>query len=437
MLCSAKGFFDSDVRWTVIDVVDHRRLGNPLQRMKERLILSEFHSRQLRGSSMSLAQHPPTNTSPVHLTNPPVITTTGREFQPVDTLTTPCWSIPKSMVVILKDELGKGKTCVTKVGLYQGSKVAAKCLHGNIVTENNRAVFLETLSIVAALKHPNLVSFIGAVLDDAHPVILCELMPQSLKALLDHTSLPNHQVVGIATDVAHGLCYLHGVKPHPIVHGELRSAGVLVEPSSRGGSYRAKLGSYLTSSFTLLHPEVQQFHVAKQPAVRSPITPSPPPSTLIKRATFVLEPHNPFNPSPKRDTYNFGLLLVEMATRSSPIDVALAYLMESITWSPASTVVRRCVEVEPAARPTMEEVIAMLSKPPKQEGMFSSSPVPSRAEDKLTAPNSLPEVSQGGKEEATKPIPSTKEQHKNATPTHEASSPPLEPFSTPSPLAVS
>lgn len=382
--------------------------------MKERLILSEFHSRQFRGSSLSLGPHTPTHTTPT------------KELSPVNT---PSWSVPKLKVVILKDELGKGRNGTTKVAVYQGRKVAAKCLHSNIVTESNHAMFLESMDVMATLKHPNLVSFIGAILDDAHLVILCELIPLSLKAFLEQRSpLPLHQVVGIGSDVAQALCYLHSTKPLPIVHGELRSTSVLLEPG-QGGAHRAKLVSYMTTTFTSLHTDLQN-KTPKMPAMK-------------KKSVFVLEAHDPSNPSPKRDTYNLGLLLVEMATGTSPKDVSLAYLMESITFPLVSTVVKRCVEIEPTVRPTMEEVVALLSSQAKLEGagprsrheglpsspLTSSSPlVPSSplATKKVgfsfttpvPGPISTPAVSSPVKEEVI-------------TPTHEVSSPVKEEVTTP------
>ena len=323
--------------------------------MKERLILSEFHSRQFIGSTMSLVAHTPPHTSPTWTPSH----TPSKELSPVvDSFPAAhSWSVPKSKVSILKDELGKGKNSITKVAIFQGGKVAAKCLHGGLITESNRAAFVDSLEVLSTLKHPNLVAFLGAILDDANPIILCELVSLSLKALLERSSLPYHHVLGIATDVANALCYLHSIKPVPIVHGDLRSSGVLLE-SGRGGSYKAKLAGYMTAS---LVPQVPETHSQVQ-AMAMATKGHKSPTVTSKKVTFLLEPHNPLKPSPKRDTYNFGLLLVEIATRSSPIDVALTYLMESITWPLVSNVVKRCVESEPAARPSMEEVVAMLGK---------------------------------------------------------------------------
>ena len=59
--------------------------------------------------------------------------------------------------------------------------MAAKCLHTLIVSDYNRQLFVREMSIAARVRHPNLVQFIGAMME-GEPIILTELLqPTGIK----------------------------------------------------------------------------------------------------------------------------------------------------------------------------------------------------------------------------------------------------------------
>ena len=68
-------------------------------------------------------------------------------------------------------ELGRGGWAVVRVAKFRGLQVAAKCLHTCIVSDYNRHLFVREMSIAARVRHPNLVQFIGAMME-GEPIIL-------------------------------------------------------------------------------------------------------------------------------------------------------------------------------------------------------------------------------------------------------------------------
>ena len=85
----------------------------------------------------------------------------------------------------------------------------------------------------AHTRHPNLLQFIGATMDD-EPIILTELLPTSLRRLMESTTLSRQQIRSIGCDVARAVNYLHLTTPDPIIHRDISSANILLEPSGEG-----------------------------------------------------------------------------------------------------------------------------------------------------------------------------------------------------------
>ena len=103
------------------------------------------------------------------------------------------------------------------------------------------------MSIAAKVRHPNLLQFIGATRVGS-PIILCELMPTSLRKELETSPLTCPQILRISQDVSSALNYLHLWKPHPILHRDVSSPNVLLEPAVVNGKV-----NYLTmAQLTLL-----------------------------------------------------------------------------------------------------------------------------------------------------------------------------------------
>ena len=107
--------------------------------------------------------------------------------------------------------------------------MAAKCLQNLIVSDYSRQLFVRERSIAAREHHPNLVQFIGAMVE-GEPIILTELMVTSLRAVLERRPFKPAQTTSISLNVARALNYLLLMHPDPIIHRDISSTNVLLEP---------------------------------------------------------------------------------------------------------------------------------------------------------------------------------------------------------------
>eukprot|EP00731_Ephydatia_muelleri_P015382 Em0008g1102a len=221
--------------------------------------------------------------------------------------------------------------------MFRGVKVAAKFLHQKIISSHNADLFIREMNIAASVRHPNLLLFIGASMDESKPVILTELMPANLRSCIEIGVLLQDHVISIGTDVACGLNYLHLMRPDPIIHRDVSSANVLVEPVESGG-YRAKVSDYGSANFI------------------SKVTTMGP-----GNATYAApESMNPRLQSPKMDVYSYGILLLEMATSQFPDYSIQAIQLDTLLWQEMKEIIRICICEDPANRPTMKDILIAL-----------------------------------------------------------------------------
>ena len=246
------------------------------------------------------------------------------------------WVVQSDDVHLTDEEIGRGGWAVVRVAHFRGLRVAAKCLYEQLVYPYHREIFQREMSFAAKLRHPNLLQFIGATVEPAM-IILTEVMPTSLRALVNRTRLTNKQIVSIALDVARALNYLHLMRPHPILHRDLSSANVLLEPTPEDG-WRAKVSDYGTANFSQCLQTVNP---------GSPVYSAP-------------EAHNPEMQSAKMDIYSFGVLLIEMCTSRFPEPSLRPRLIPTIAHAQLVALIRSCLAPDRHQRPRCSVVIERL-----------------------------------------------------------------------------
>jgi len=129
--------------------------------------------------------------------------------------------------------LGSGGFGAVYRGTYRGEEVAIKKLHliDGQVTPEQKNEFQKEVMNLARLRHPRLVSFIGAALVAPSLMIVTEFMPNgSLYEALHQRKLALELVkrFKIATQVSEGVSFLHSKTP-PFVHRDLKSMNVVMD----------------------------------------------------------------------------------------------------------------------------------------------------------------------------------------------------------------
>ena len=249
------------------------------------------------------------------------------------------WIIPKSEIELTKEKLGKGAWGKVKVAKFRGTRVAAKCYHQILLSEHNLRLFRREISMAARLRHPNLVQFIGASIE-GELILVTELMMTSLGALMHHGALSEANVISISLDVAQALNYLHLMQPHPIIHRDICSGNVLLDPLP-DDCWKAKVSDYgsvnLLQHLTTAHPG-NPFYAAP-------------------------ESKNPDLQTSKMDIYSFGVLLAEMLTNELPEkkDRHRQILKISVERPNFVELVRQCLSEEGDHRPSAQDIITQLS----------------------------------------------------------------------------
>ena len=135
-------------------------------------------------------------------------------------------------------KLGSGAFATVFEVEWNGTACAAKFMHDNfkeILSAEEKQAFITTFekecATWSALRHPQIVQFLGIYFDPSHtPVLVLEKMDASLRSLLESTpkqDFPPINKVVILRQVAQGLVYLHSHTPK-LVHHDLSPNNILV-----------------------------------------------------------------------------------------------------------------------------------------------------------------------------------------------------------------
>ena len=249
------------------------------------------------------------------------------------------WVVKKEEIELTGPQLGVGGWATVSVAKFRGIQVAVKRIHNQIISNHNLQLFQREMNMAARLRHPNLIQFIGATMEEEMMIVM-ELMATSLRSQLEREMyFPPLLVKAISLDVARGLNYLHLIQPDPIVHRDISSANVLLEKFALH-SWRAKLTDY--GSVNLL----------RQLRTENPGSP----------AYAAPEASNPRLQSPKMDMYSFGALVLEMLTGRLPAPDDRLGLLRKVQHQQLLRLIRRCLNTNPDDRPCACDIISELDE---------------------------------------------------------------------------
>ena len=255
---------------------------------------------------------------------------------------TEVWRIPPRNVSTVR-RIGTGGWGAVLEGQI---KVAVKELHQEIASPHNIKKVQREMKLLAEVRHPNLVQFVGAVLDQPLPLIITELLDINLRQAYQENRLRPGDRLMIFIDIGRALDYLHQ-RYEPIIHRDVSAPNVLLQqmPNNQWKGKVSDLGS-------------ANFLQDAQTKGEGCILYSPP--EMIPRA---------FNPRRQRipqttkiDVYSYGVLLCEVITSRFPSEENYFEMLESVHRSciKAHTLIKHCTQERPDDRPTMAAVLAKL-----------------------------------------------------------------------------
>ena len=235
-------------------------------------------------------------------------------------------------------EIGRGAWATVHETRFRGATIAAKRLHQLITSPRTRELFQREMEMALHCQHQNIVTFLGATLEGP-PVILMELMDTSLRSAYEHGNIKDHQVLGILYDIARALHFLH-TRPDPVIHRDVSSANVLLK-ALYSEEWLAKLGDLGTA-------KIQQQAATAGPGAIAYGAP--------EAGDFTKH-------SPKMDVYSYGVLMLEILTKTHPfqiVDTLKAQVQQQ--FPQYHQLVTSCTNHQSSNRPIMYDVNEQLDK---------------------------------------------------------------------------
>ena len=256
------------------------------------------------------------------------------------------WKVSRDRVRMEK-EIGNGGWGAVFEGRIQ---VAIKRFHPAILTPHNLSRFQREMRLLAKVQHPNLVQFIGAVLDEQTgtepPLIITELLDMNLREAYEQKELQPRNCLSIFIDVSRALDYLHQ-RYEPIIHRDVSAPNVLLQrlPNSRWKGKVSDLGSanFLQAISVYSPPEVipQAFDPDAEPPMQSV----------------------------KIDVYSYGVVLCEVSASQFPSADKYRDMIRQVQREQPQmyALIVRCTKKDPKNRPTMAEVLLELENIPQSQ----------------------------------------------------------------------
>ena len=223
-------------------------------------------------------------------------------------------------VVTTGRTLGRGAFGKVVELQMSGTRCAGKQIHDSLLGVDVAGVktiidkFVEECSLMAEVKHPNIVQFLGICMleESKHPILVMEYLDMSLDSYLEaHLgNFPLSLKYRILLDVARGLQHLHTHDPI-IIHRDLSSCNILLNKASLQAKIADLGNALLTESKRLMQT------LSKMPG------------------TLLYMPPEAGGANPKYDTsldmFSFGHLALYVAIEIFPSDILPATFMDPTT----------------------------------------------------------------------------------------------------------
>ncbi|CAL5383010.1 unnamed protein product [Camellia sinensis] len=204
-------------------------------------------------------------------------------------------------------KIGEGGYGSIYKGLLRHTQVAIKMLKSN--SSQGPSEFQQEVNILSKLRHPNLVTLIGACPESC--ILVYEYYPNG--SLEDRLLCKNNTPpltwqtrIRIAAELCSVLVFLHSCKHHSIVHGDLKPANILID-----ANHVSKLGD-----FGICRVLTRDESSSSNTTVCHRTNPK---GTLVYMDPEILSSGEL---TPKSDVYSFGIILLQLLTGKSAVWIA-------------------------------------------------------------------------------------------------------------------
>ena len=273
-----------------------------------------------------------------------------------------------SGVRLTEEELGRGSYAVVLRLEYRGLKCAGKQLYPVLYEQgvgDTVRRFEEECRLLAQMRHPNIVQFIGVYFEEGSrvPILVMEFLPTTLARCIDTYGVSPEEVsYSILHDVALGLYHLHSQTP-PIIHRDLSANNVLLTPNMT-----AKLSDLGVAKILNLTPQ-QMNRMTSTPGTPAYM----PPEAMRANPRY----------NARMDEFSYGILMIHVLCGRWPLPVCEAarpdprnpdqlipvseadrweeYLRDIGNAHPLMDLILRCVSNNPVRRARAAEIIQRMA----------------------------------------------------------------------------
>ena len=259
--------------------------------------------------------------------------------------------------VQVQGNIGEGAWGVVARGQFNGQAVAIKWPHVALLKQYPNTVgrMRREVQIMSQVRHPNLVRFIAAVLDEAaeqlraSPMIITELLDTNLRIAYQEGRLQEAHCTPILCDVAFALHYLHDHLP-PIIHRDVSTPNILLQALPNRG-WLAKVSDFGSANLAKLARTAGEGAIVY---------------TAPEAFPHMDEDTEPPEMTTKMDVFSYGVLMCEVLSREPPFSHNyLRNMLQQLQHRPEHGLVSRCTRRSPGDRPSMAGVLDELYKLPR------------------------------------------------------------------------
>ncbi|KAJ0409312.1 hypothetical protein ATCC90586_007590 [Pythium insidiosum] len=211
-----------------------------------------------------------------------------------------CHIDPKD--VLVKEELGQGTFGCVYAATWKETKVAVKKITLQGDTKSIVTSFGSEASVMAQLRHPNVVMFMGVMVHPEFVGLVMELCPKGSVYTVLHTEqlqIDWSLLLRMLVDSSRGMHFLHTSSP-PILHRDLKSVNLLID-----ADWRCKVSDFGLSKLKAFRDDNDKSSAPSRAFIGS--------SIWIAPEVFKGEQH-----TEKSDVYSFGIVIFECLSRSIP-----------------------------------------------------------------------------------------------------------------------